>query len=611
MNSLKPPDERSILFITIDSCRYDTFMEAHAPNLKSVGEIHRALAPGNFTYSSHCAMFVGFNPGDPFKRKPFVNPKFAKIFRMKNAGSQSKGDDFLTLDGATIMQGLKRKGFVTIGSGAVGWFDDKTEAGKTLSRNFDHFFYSGSTYALEKQLKWIEGRLKSLGKPVFLFLNIGETHLPYYYNGASWSKELNHCIPFGDSNDAQECHIRQRACLEYVDARLAPLLNLFRGCTTLICADHGDCWGEDNLWGHGISHEKVLEVPLIFRIKSPEVQENKDKIPRGKQEKVETLSSDPILQDSRCIIVLGMHRSGTSAFTGMLNIHGVHLGKRLYDLIGEDNPRGYWEHKDILALHEKLLGMIHSSHDDISFLPEMWWNDIRIAPLKAEICQIIAEDFNGHEPWGIKDPRLCRLLPLWLLLLQELRIAPAFVHMVRNPLEVAASLKKRDHDKYSLNKALILWLHHNIEALQATRGYTRIVVLYDDLLKDWKKTFERVSSGLHVTWPRDRALIEKETAQFLDRRLKHHNLTTSDTLSTDDRAFLNETLYTLSMRLFEHFSNLSIEENNNFDEKFEDVNRAFCAYMNDHMNSNPFAQEYYNAKQHIMQQDKIVIALEE
>jgi len=65
------------------------------------------------------------------------------------------------------------------------------------------------------------------------------------------------------------------------------------------------------------------------------------------------------------------------------------------------------------------------------------------------------------------------------------------------------------------------------------------------------------------------------------------------------------------MRLFEHLSNLSIEEDNSFDQKFEEVSRAFCAYMNDHMNSNPFAQEYYNAKQHIMQQNKNVIALAE
>ena len=34
----------------------------------------------------------------------------------------------------------------------------------------------------------------------------------------------------------------------------------------IVCADHGDCWGEDGLWEHGVSHEKTLEVPLLFRL---------------------------------------------------------------------------------------------------------------------------------------------------------------------------------------------------------------------------------------------------------------------------------------------------------------------------------------------------------
>lgn len=70
----------------------------------------------------------------------------------------------------------------------------------------------------------------------------------------------------GEKNDAVECRRRQKACLEYVDARIKSLLESFKESKTIICADHGDCWGEDNLWGHGMHHEKVLEVPLVFRL---------------------------------------------------------------------------------------------------------------------------------------------------------------------------------------------------------------------------------------------------------------------------------------------------------------------------------------------------------
>ena len=67
------------------------------------------------------------------------------------------------------------------------------------------------------------------------------------------------------------CRLRQRACLEYVDALLAPLLEDFFGATVVLTADHGDCWGEDGLWEHGISHRRTLEVPLLMRVRGSAV----------------------------------------------------------------------------------------------------------------------------------------------------------------------------------------------------------------------------------------------------------------------------------------------------------------------------------------------------
>jgi len=73
-------------------------------------------------------------------------------------------------------------------------------------------------------------------------------------------------VPFAKTNDAAECRRRQTAGLEFVDARLPPLLHAFSDSSIIVCADRGDCWGEDGLWEHGIHHEKVLEVPLLFRL---------------------------------------------------------------------------------------------------------------------------------------------------------------------------------------------------------------------------------------------------------------------------------------------------------------------------------------------------------
>jgi hypothetical protein len=265
-------DPRSFLFITLDSCRYDTFAAASAPNLKSIGKLYRADAPGNFTYASHAAMFVGFTPGAAERAEPYANPKYGKIFKMRGGGFTGKTRPFVVLSGRNIVDGLKQKGFSTIGTGAVSWFNHNTPTGRSLTSDFEAFFYPGSTHALTRQLAWIEDRLAEVGnRPVFVFLNVGETHVPYYHEGASWSSNWNPCVPFAKGNDASECRRRQLQCLEWVDERLTTLLDRFRGANVLVCADHGDAWGEDGLWEHGFHHQAVIDVPLLFRLqRSPD-----------------------------------------------------------------------------------------------------------------------------------------------------------------------------------------------------------------------------------------------------------------------------------------------------------------------------------------------------
>ena len=260
----------SILFVTLDSCRFDTFEAASAPTLRAVGPLHRAMAPGNFTFSSHAAMFVGFTPGVAGAGTPFVNPKLAKIFKLVGAGFQSHGGEFAVLRGHSIVDGLRRVGYRTFGSGAMGWFNPDVPTGRHLTQDFEEFLYPGRTWGLDAQLSFAEAAVAAAGSdPLFLFLNIGETHVPYFHDGADWDPARNPCVPFADDNDAAECRRRQLACVAHIDRRLAPLLDEFRGSTVVVCADHGDAWGEDGLWEHGISHEKVLEVPLLFRLGTP------------------------------------------------------------------------------------------------------------------------------------------------------------------------------------------------------------------------------------------------------------------------------------------------------------------------------------------------------
>jgi len=256
----------SVLFITLDSCRFDTFLDSNAPNIKSVAPVHRAIAPSHFTYGSHSAMFVGFTPSLPGCKKKFLDNKYAKLFKLQGGGLLIEKPEF-DLSGENIIIGFRRLGYLTIGSGAVGWFNPDTETGQHLTSDFEHFLYSG--LGVEKQLQWMLPRIHEEGdnRPLFCFINIGETHVPYWHSGANWSNTENPCIPYSHDNRAEICQQRQRLCCEYVDSIIKDLIEPFTEATIVICADHGDCWGEDNLWEHGVSHAMTLTVPLLLRVR--------------------------------------------------------------------------------------------------------------------------------------------------------------------------------------------------------------------------------------------------------------------------------------------------------------------------------------------------------
>jgi hypothetical protein len=258
----------SFLLVTLDSCRFDTFQGANVPNMKSVGPLHRAHAPSYFTFASHSAMFMGFTPGAAASRTEFVNPKYAKLFRLASAGhSGAKPGEGIELHGRNIIDGFNRAGYFTVGSGAVSWFDPTRPASRSLSVDFRKFSFRGGPYSVRTQLEWMLQRLRGRKGPVFAFLNVGETHVPYWFEGADWPWGENCCRPFSETNDASLCRIRQTACLEYVDGQIRDLLDAFGRASIMLCADHGDCWGEDGLWEHGIHHEMTLRVPLLVRFK--------------------------------------------------------------------------------------------------------------------------------------------------------------------------------------------------------------------------------------------------------------------------------------------------------------------------------------------------------
>jgi hypothetical protein len=223
------------------------------------------------------------------------------------------------------------------------------------------------------------------------------------------------------------------------------------------------------------------------------------------------------LAGTTALVVLGMHRSGTSALTGMLNHLGVALGERLMPAT-QDNPRGYWEHADVVKVHERrLMAALGWAWSDIRSLPSGFERGEPAQTAWAELTAILDRDFAGTALWGVKDPRLCRLMPLWSALLTAEDVTPRFVLALRHPLDVAASLATRD--RIGVARGLLLWLGHLLDAERATRGATRVIIQYEDLIGPggWRRIADEIADTLGFSWPQAGAAAEAAIDAFLAR----------------------------------------------------------------------------------------------
>lgn len=220
------------------------------------------------------------------------------------------------------------------------------------------------------------------------------------------------------------------------------------------------------------------------------------------------------------LLILGMHRSGTSALTGMLSHLGTNPGPSLIPAGEQVNPKGFWEHAEITALDEELLNHFGLGWDDARLLPEKWWASDDILPIRQKLLAVLQRDFGDSGLWILKDPRLCRLLPLWKDLIAELGCRTLYVLCLRSPSEVAASLLRRDG--LSEPESCLLWLLHMLDAEFQTRNASRVFVSYESLLADWHGVARDIAGAFDLVWPLDEAEVAGDIDGFLDPVLRHH-----------------------------------------------------------------------------------------
>lgn len=215
-----------------------------------------------------------------------------------------------------------------------------------------------------------------------------------------------------------------------------------------------------------------------------------------------------------------MHRSGTSALTGVLSKLGAELPRALM-AEHEINPKGFFESTVIMGVNNELLTAHGSS-----------WRDFRpltIEPtssVKGRIAEVLHNEFSESNFVILKDPRICRMVPAWDAAATDLGYETSYVLPYRHPLEVAKSLEKRDG--MPVSEGLLLWLRHVLEAEYTTRAKSRAFVSMTDLLDDWEGAAERISSRAHITWPCSPNSVAADINSFLDKDLRHQVAAGSD-----------------------------------------------------------------------------------
>src|SRR5690606_17666719 len=214
-----------------------------------------------------------------------------------------------------------------------------------------------------------------------------------------------------------------------------------------------------------------------------------------------------------------MHRSGTSAITGALREFGFELGPDLM-AAAPDNPKGFWEHAGVVAIHETLLSSLGRTWDDPRPMPEGWLKSEAAGQARRELGALLDRDFSGTPRWAIKDPRLSRLLPLWLPLLEKRGVGARVVLVLRHPDEVAGSLKARNKLPAGLSE--LLWIQYLVDAEENSRSLPRTVLAYEDVLEDPGPALRGALSRVGFDPAPDDGQVDARLREFVSPSDRHH-----------------------------------------------------------------------------------------
>ncbi|RWC32687.1 MAG: hypothetical protein EOS27_06235 [Mesorhizobium sp.] len=220
-----------------------------------------------------------------------------------------------------------------------------------------------------------------------------------------------------------------------------------------------------------------------------------------------------------CIMVLGMHRSGTSALARAISLLGADLPKNMLGA-NPTNETGHWEPLRLMELHDRMLAEAGSRWDDWRPFEPADLGTSRLRFYEAEIERLIDEEYGSAPLFVLKDPRISRFVPLYADIMKRMRVDVRYVLIERNPLAVIASLAKRD--RFTMCFSGLVWLRHGLEAEHATRGRPRVFLSYEDMLNNWRNGIEAITSALGINWPHSEMEWQTALSNHFSENHQHH-----------------------------------------------------------------------------------------
>lgn len=284
--------KHNIIFITVDSCRYDTAEKAKVPFLSNLSKLRKAETHGDYTFPAHQSFFIGNLPVLIDGNSEYIEG-ITQFWRSSAAKKINSGIGVVYSE-KNIIDHYEKQGYRVLGCGGVSFFKKrKTNSLPLLFSNFKYFQKTTSGVKLPREKN--EFPLANIDEiltfiklkkniPYFLFLNSPATHIPYdnpeSYIDDSYRKTIEK-LYFAErqkpkriktseiftTKEINKIKIAQVLSLEWVDKQLNTLVKELQKMNThpilmVVCGDHGDEWGEGGRYCHAHYHEKVVTVPL-------------------------------------------------------------------------------------------------------------------------------------------------------------------------------------------------------------------------------------------------------------------------------------------------------------------------------------------------------------